>query len=426
MVKTLDQLNTAYHDIFYSEDNALLPLLLAIVVGSRLTTPTTWLFIVGPSSGGKGTVLSILNKVTWIRQISDLTPNTLLSGMKVVGKETSLLKDLGNNFCVTMKDFTTMISKDEAARGQILAQLREVYDGHITKATGNGQLIEWGSKSEPWKSTFIMATTEEIYSLQQETNGMGARAINYVFTPQDRKRTMRASLDNKRSAERFNKKLGALQDDVHEFIMEKIATAPYEFAPVPLDIENDIIDVADLSTQCRSSVNRNFRGEKTLALSAEFPMRMGEQLLAIAQLLMHINGGELTTVLRNAIYKTAFDSIPKQRRMVLEVITKYPKIEILGMALAMNYPPDLVRAWVEDLNMFGIVIPIRDGKREYWAITEEHRKTLVRFLGIEQVDYDLESDESGRIAQNKKAMKSASWQERQEMLDDNRFFEELK
>ncbi len=422
MTKTLVQLNTAYHDLFYTEDEALFPLILAIVVGSRLSTPTTWLFIVGPPSGGKGTVLSTLNKVNFIRQISDLTPNTFLSGMSIAGKETSLLKDLGENFCVTMKDFTTMIAKADEARSQILSQMREVYDGFIVKATGNGKLLEWGSKERPWKSTFIMATTEEIYSLQQETNGMGARAVNYVFTPQNRKKTMRASLNNKRNAEKFGKALNELQDDVNEFVMKMIEKAPFEFAPVPEDIENDIIDVADLATQCRSSVNRNYRGEKQLALSAEFPMRMGEQLLAIAQLLMHINGGHLTEVLRSAIYKVAFDSIPKQRRMVLEVMAAYPKIEILGMALQMNYPPELVRAWVEDLNMFGIVIPERDGRKEYWSITEEHRKTLTRFLGIKTVDYILEADEKGNIG---KSMKDLTWQERQDALDDNKFFEEL-
>lgn len=422
MTKTLAELNEAYHKLFYTEDEALFSLLLAIVVGSRLSTPTTWLFIVGPSSGGKGTVMSTLNKVSFIRQISDLTPNTFLSGMKVAGKQTSLLKELGNNFCVTMKDFTTMISKADEARSQILAQMREIYDGHMVKVTGNGQMLEWGEKSNPWKSTFIMATTEEIYRMQQESNGMGARAINYVFVPQDRKKTMRASLTNKRNMEKFNKALGELQQDVADFVNEKIATAPVDFAPVPEDVENDIIEVADLAKQCRSSVNRNYRGEKELALSAEFPMRMGEQLLAIAQLMMHINEGELSDELRATIYKTAFDSIPKQRRMVLETMAKYPKIEIIGMALAMKYPPDLVRSWVEDLAMFNIVEPQRSGRKEYWSITEEHRKTLQRFLGIETVDYDLESNENGQLG---RGMADLTWQERQDALDDEKLFNEM-
>ena len=83
MAKTLQELQEKYHELFYVEDRALLPLLLAIVIGSKLNTPRTWIYIVGPSSGGKGTVLSVIDKVSFVNQISDLTPNTFLSGMRV-------------------------------------------------------------------------------------------------------------------------------------------------------------------------------------------------------------------------------------------------------------------------------------------------------------------------------------------------------
>ncbi len=419
MTKTLTEINATYHDLFYSEDHALLTLLLAIVIGAKMPTPTVWIYLVGPSSGGKGTVLSTLNKVKWIEQVSDLTPNTFLSGMKVAGKETSLLKRLGNNFCVTMKDYTTLISKDETAQAQIMAQMREIYDGNIVKVTGNGQRMEWGSKETPWKSTFIMATTEEIFHLQEKFSGMGTRAINYIFPPQDRKRTMRASLFNKRAAEKFNNRLSALQEDVSVFVEEMIAKAPHEFAPVSEEIEEEIIDVADLASQCRSVVKRDYRGEKNLALSAEFPMRMGEQLLAIAQLMAYINGGELTEDMKACVVKCAFDSIPKQRRMILEVMTKHPLVDVIGTAMAINYPPQLVRAWFEDLQMHGVVERSKAGRREYWKLRDEHRKTLIKHTKVDVVDYNLESDETGEIQKQ-----DMSWEEKEEMLRVNKSFDE--
>ena len=419
MAKSLAELNAAYHELFYSEDQALFNLLLAVVIGAKMPTPVVWIYVVGPSSGGKGTVLSAFNRVPFITQISDLTPNTLLSGMKVAGKETSLLKKLGNNFCVTMKDFTTMISKDETAQGQIMAQLREVYDGYYTKVTGNGQAMAWGEKDKPWKSTFIMATTEEIFHISEKFSGMGTRAINYVFVPQDRKKTMRASLTNKRNNEKFNAQLLALQDDVALFVAEKIAVAPHEFAPLSEDIENDIIDVAALASQCRSVVKRDYRGEKNLALSAEFPMRMGEQLLAIAQLLAYINNGELTKEMRECVMKCAFDSIPKQRRIIMELAAKHPMIDIIGTGMAINYPPQLVRAWVEDLQMFGIMERQKHGSREYWKINDEHRKTLVKHLGIQQVGVNLESDDRGEVAGG-----DMTWEEKEAQIASERAFNE--
>lgn len=421
MTKTLQELQAQYHELFYVEDRALFPLLLAIVVGSKLNTPTTWLYIVGPSSGGKGTVLSTIDRVPFVKQISDLTPNTFLSGMKIAGKETSLLKTLGNNFLVTMKDFTTMISKDETAQGQIMAQMREIYDGYISKATGNGQTMEWGTLEKKWKSTFIMATTEEIYNLQEKFVGMGTRAINYVFLPQDRKKTMRASLMNKRNTEKSGAILSALQGDVAEFIAEKIANAPMELPPISEELENDIIEVSDLSSQCRSVTKRNYRGEKQLTLSAEFPMRMGEQLLAIAQLLAYINNGELTEEMRAIIYKCAFDSIPKQRRMVLESISRYQKIEVIGMSKELRYPIDTIRTWVEDLYSFDILERDSSSGKEYWKIREEYREVMRKYLGISNTGEILESDENGNIA----TMKNMTWQQRQEELNRQMAFEEL-
>lgn len=420
MAKTLAQLQERYHQLFYVEDRSVFPLVMAVVLGSKLNAPPTWLYVIGPSSGGKSQLLSCFNKVSFVTEISDLTPNTFLSGMKIAGKETSLLKKLGNNFLVVMKDFTTMISKDDAAKGQIIAQMREIYDGYISKATGTGDLIEWGTKERRWKGTFLMAATEGIYKIQEEFADMGTRAINYVFKDQDRKKTARAALKNKRNTEKFNELFSSFQDEIAEFVEEMIEKAPYEFDPIPEELEDDIIEVADLSSQCRSIVLRNYRGEKTLALSAEFPMRMAEQLLAMAQFMTYINGGELNQEHKAAIYKTAFDSIPKQRRMVLETISSYNRIEILGMAQVMNYPPELVRSWVEDLNMFGIVTKSKGTRKEYWAIKSEYREVMKKYLGIVQKDEDLESDENGEVA-----MSDMTWQQRQEALNNNHVFNQI-
>jgi hypothetical protein len=419
-IKTLEQLEQRYHELFYVEDTAVFPLVMAAVIGAKLNAPPTWLYIIGPSSGGKSQLLACFNKVQYVTELSDLTTNTFLSGMKRGGQETSLLKKLGNNFLIVMKDFTTLISKDDAAKGPIIAQMREIYDGYISKATGNGDTVEWGTKEKRWKGTFIMAATEGIYKLQEEFADMGTRAINYVFVSQDRKKTTRAALKNKRNNDKFSIEFGLFQDDVRDFVMDAIERAPYDFDPIPNDVEEEIIEVADLSSQCRSVVIRNYRGEKTLALSAEFPMRMAEQLLAMTQLLMYINNGNLTPEMKYAIYKTAFDSIPKQRRMILETVARYDKIEILGMAKIMNYPPELVRSWVEDLNMFGIIKHIEDGRKEYWAIKDESRAVLKKFLGIDNTGEVLESDENGLVQ-----MKDLTWQERQRALETTQSFNNM-
>jgi hypothetical protein len=419
-MKTLQELNNDYHEIFYVEDQALFPLLLSVVIGARLNAPPVWLYIIGPSSGGKSTVISTLNKIPFITEISDLTPNTFLSGAKVAGKETSLLKRMGNNFVVVMKDFTTMLAKDESSKSVIISHMREIYDGYITKATGNGDIISWGSKEKPWKGTFIMATTEGIYKIQEEFADMGTRAINYIFLPQNRKKTTKVGLKNKKNNSEFNERLGKLQSDVAEFVLHKISTAPPCFDPIGEDLEDEIIDVADMASMCRSVVQRNWRGEKNLALSAEFPMRMSEQLMAIAQFLTYANDGELTDDMKQCVYKVAFDSIPKQRRMILEVLASYKRIEVSAASIQMNYPPELVRAWIEDLHMHGVVDRSRESGREWFHIRTEYRDTMRKYLGLVTKDEDLQSNSSGEVIRP-----GMSWEEENNVLIAQQAFDEV-
>jgi hypothetical protein len=145
---------------------------------------------------------------------------------------------------------------------------------------------------------------------------------------------------------------------------------------------------------------------------------MGEQLLAITQLMTYINDGTLTPEMKKCVTKCAFDSIPKQRRLILDIAAKHPYIDVIGTAMSINYPPPLVRAWFEDLQMFGVMERSRSGRKEYWNVTDEHRKTLIKHLGIVPVSENLVANDSGEIAQDE------SWEEKEARIAAERDFEE--
>ncbi len=418
MTRTLAELKEAYHNLYYVEDEVIFTLILSLIIGSKLNAPPVWMFLIGGTSAGKSTALSVLYRIPFVTLISDLTSNTFLSGMKIAGQETSLLKKLGDNFVVVMKDFTTMISKADDAKQQIIAQMREIYDGNLSKETGNGKRIEWGTKEKPSKGTFIMASTEAIYKIQSEFADMGTRAINYVLPLQDERKSAKAALKNKRNHAAATKKLEALQADVAEFVAHMIAVAPTEFAPIPEQLEDDIISVAMLAERARSVVDRTYQGEVNLALSAGMPMRMSEQLMALAQFMTYVNGGEMTPAMHAAIAKVAFDSIPKQRKLILEVMGHYRYCDVVGIAQKINYPHAVVRKWVEDLNMFKIVDRSLAGRREVWLLREEYRQTLVKFLGVVATQEDLISGDDA-IGDGEE-----SWEEKEARLAAERNFEE--
>jgi len=365
-------------------------LIAAILVGSSMKAPPIWCHLIGPTSGGKSTFLEAFGKVDFVTQVSDLTVNTFLSGMGTTNGETSLLLKLGPTFTIFMKDFTTIISKSEETQQFIIAQMREIYDGHITKDTGTGKRIEWPGNGVKGHATFVMAVTEAVFSMQDKFSDMGTRAINYVLKPQHRKDSTRRSM---RSNGRRESDMNKIQDAYATFVSEYKATLPEELPYINEELENDIVDVGDFSSLCRSVIKRDYRGVKSLALSAEMPMRMANQLLMIAQLLAHVNNGVLEPYLREAIFKTALDSIPKQRRLILEVLAKYTRVNVAGVSDKINYPPERCKEWMEDLQMFGVIYRIKTGMKQQWAIKEEYRKIMINHLGVVPVDNVLEAED---------------------------------
>lgn len=413
---TLKEITELYNKTFYMEDPAVLPLIASIVVGSKLKTPAVWAYIIGPSSGGKSELINAFSKVKFCTQVSDLTTNTFLSGMSNQNHETSLLKRLGMNFVILMKDFTTILSKSQETQEAVIAQMREIYDGHMTKEVGTGKRLEWGPNG---KATFIMASTEAIYAAQDKFADMGTRAINYVLKPQDRILTTKRALKNNN---KLVKAQAEIQDAMAQFIADKVAGLPEELPEISEELEDQIIEVANFSSICRSVVKRDYRGEKSLALSAEMPMRMAKQLLAISQQMRYINDGEFPDEFKQAVFKTGFDSIPKQRRIVLEVLAKYQRVDVSGVADRINYNPQRAREWIEDLNMFGVCNRIKGKNKEYWELKDEYRQVMIKYFGIVPVDENLEGDGDQGYYAGAGNYKDESYEIQQTKMDSEAMF----
>src|SRR5262249_19626498 len=96
-------------------------------------------------SGGKTEVIRSLGAVPDVFPLSSLTPQTFASGFERKGVETSLLPKITGK-TITMKDFGTVLTMYREKKGEILAQLREIYDGSVTKEWGNGKSLSWVGK----------------------------------------------------------------------------------------------------------------------------------------------------------------------------------------------------------------------------------------------------------------------------------------
>ena len=161
------------HYLLLPDRGLVIKILLASVVANRLKGDPFWLFLVNPASGVKTELIRALNDVGDIYPLSNLTPQTFASGFEAKKNEPSLLLRLDRHI-LTLKDFTTVLTMHRDKRGEILAQLREIYDGHYRKEFGNGKIVDWTGHLG-----LIAGVTQVIDTYSSVAQIMGERFICY-------------------------------------------------------------------------------------------------------------------------------------------------------------------------------------------------------------------------------------------------------
>ena len=391
----MNEIKQRFQELFYFEDTAVLDLVFATVISTYVKSmKPIWLLIIGPSSGGKSEIINLLFKLNFVHEVSDMTENTLLSGMYSKGEEASLLIRIGNIGVIAMKDFTSILSMRKEKAEVIMAQLRHVYDGRFAKKTGSGRNPDWVGKIN-----FVGGVTEAIHGRDDESASMGRRNIYYCLPEQDRKKTTRAAIRNKEDKD-FVAKIEELQIIVEKYINEQITSIPQELPAISHEVEDNLVELADFSTHARTPTKRNFKGQLTLATSLEMPMRMVEQLHGLAKTLqfMYREDGGLPEQTIQALYRIGLDSIPKNRRIALNWCSTYNKINTKQFAIKIKFPTETARMALEDLNVLGILERKEktrgEGPADNWIIKEEFRQVMFKYeKKLIRIDADLVLDE---------------------------------
>ena len=90
--------------------------------------------------------------VPHVRAAATVTPAALLSGtpkrQKDKGSKGGLLREIGDFGIIVMKDFGSLLSVRPDAKAELLAALREIYDGSWTRHIGSdgGRTLSWLGK----------------------------------------------------------------------------------------------------------------------------------------------------------------------------------------------------------------------------------------------------------------------------------------
>lgn len=365
-------------------DKGIVKLMPAIIIANKLLRDPIWIFLIGPSGGGKTEFLQSMFDLPDIYSVSLLTPNTFLSGMPG-NKDASLLPMIDGKVLAFL-DWTNLLSMNKDAKGEIMGQLRDIYGGHMKKIFGTGAIREWNGKIG------VIACTTPVIDFQQQANAsLGERFIHYRIAMPDRIQVAKRALVN---GAKQNEMRTALRNAFYSFM--KGITIPADIPSIPEASQDEIIRVANFSTMARSGVIRDFGMKKDVIFvpASEMPTRITQQLNTLAVAFLIINGGKFDEEDMNIIYKIALDSIPQTNYMVMKEMARADQRTTSEIAASIGYPTAPIRIYLENLALLGVASRIRGadseqgGGADRWTLQEGFVEILKKYETIRALEID--------------------------------------
>ena len=137
-MKYLDEFHDEIRQHLYIQDEEALAIVLATAVANFIEGDPVWLLLVGPSGGGKTELLNMFQDSKHALTISKFTKNTLLSGFKNLPTGQDLLFQMKDKL-VIIKDLAPILELGKDEQREILADLRDAYDGYVSKRWGQAR-----------------------------------------------------------------------------------------------------------------------------------------------------------------------------------------------------------------------------------------------------------------------------------------------
>lgn len=327
------------------DDWAPIATTLATALTTKMPGDPVWLLSIAPPGAGKSEIIRGYtpngrpNK--YVHPISSITPNTFISGLP---ENEDLLPRLDSKI-VTIKDFTTILTKQKDARNEILGQLREIYDGYYAIETGSGV----GTRGYNSKFTLIAGCTPYIDNFGGLQSLLGERFV--------RIRDHGKGGENDTHRDKITKKAyegEGIEDTMRQDIANNILSMYKDFNPdtlpeIPEDMAEIIMSCAAIIAVLRTGVHRDHYHNITSIPEPEYPTRIVKQLKKLAYGLAFVFGkSTVDNEIIEYIYRVSLDTVEKRRVEILKNVgvEEYKTSQI---AKKVNLPTNTVKEVLEDL-----------------------------------------------------------------------------
>jgi ribosomal protein L37AE/L43A len=352
-ITTYEDLERIVKQNLYCTDDflACVATCLAVCISPYVPEEPIWIFLVGPPSGGKTTLVECFgDSHMYVECQSQLHAKMLVSGYRDAdGDDASFLPKLKMRTLI-IKDYTTVLSMSREAQSELNGILRDVFDGSYKKQFGNKVVRHYGKI----KFGMINSVTRAIHAAGASWLGERFLKIECLGDDFDEQKHIYHSLNN---YENKDQRRAKLQRTVIGYLDHLISNLPNQLPEIPEEFENEvIIPCALLVSYLRTQVER--RGDDSLLYrpAKEVASRLAIQLKKIAQCLMlvykeEVPGARITRV----ITKIALDSCIPFHLEVVKAVDLRPGITRAELRKELNVPDKNVGRLLQDLMQLQIL-----------------------------------------------------------------------
>jgi hypothetical protein len=255
-----------------------------------------------------------------------------------------LLRQIGEKGVLVIKDVTSILSMGRELRAEVMAALREIYDGRWVRTVGTdgGRTLEWhgriavvGAVTTAWDTAHAVIAT------------MGDRFVLLrMDSTKERTCAGRRAIANSGSEDKMRAQLSTAVADV----LAGASLSAIELNHADTDTP---LAAADLVTLARTAVELDYRGNVVDAHAPEMPTRFAKQLTQV------VRGGVAVGMSREAAMRLAIrcarDSIPPMRLAIIDYLAQHPNSFTTDVRRGINKPRTTVDRQLQALHMLGAV-----------------------------------------------------------------------
>jgi hypothetical protein len=360
---TIEQTLAVFQRWLLLKDMTPVLAMLGTVAANLLPGDPVWLGIVAPPSSSKTELLNSLSMLPRVHPAATLSMAGLLSGTPMRqrrrGTVGGLLPRIGDFGFLVLKDFGSVLSMRPDNKAELLAALREIYDGAWTRHLGadGGQTLSWQGKIG-----LLFGVTGVIDAHHGVIGAMGDRFLLSRMSPVIGHQFRRALAH-----------VGAANGRMRQELAEAVAHLFAGRRPEPRPLtEREIAYINAIIVRVvylRGSIERDRQSRDIEAiLGAEGPSRIG---LALERVLSGLDtlGVDRLTACR-VIRAVAFHSVPPTRLRAYEFLRSlgWAAAETPAVAHKLGLPTSTAKRALEDLAAYGLAVRTSQGqgKADLW------------------------------------------------------------